>query len=100
MKAVARRLTVNVDGKDFPCYFTMGAAVIFKDITGRDTTEMDDGLSDLAVYLYACCKSASRREKTDFPFEDVQDFADGIDIGEVARLSEIMLGTDDGKKKA
>ena len=99
MSAMENRITVNVDGKEYPCYFTMGAAIAFKDITGRDTTEMTDGLSDFAVYLYACCQSACRREKMEFPFDDAQTFADGIDMKELARLSEALLGTPDGEKK-
>ncbi len=99
MNAMANRITVNVDGKEYPCYFTMGAAIAFKDITGRDTTEMTDGLSDFAIYLYACCQSACRREKREFPFDDAQTFADGIDMKELARLSEALLGTPDGEKK-
>lgn len=99
LKAMASRFTVNVGGEDYPCYFTMGAAIAFKDITGRDTTEMDNGLADLAVYLYACCKSACRREKKDFPFDDVQAFADNIDMEELARVSEELLGGGDGEKK-
>ncbi len=98
LRAMASRMSVNVGGKSYPCYFTMGAAIAFKDITGRDTTEMADGLADFAVYLYACCKSACRREKADFPFEDVQDFADGIDMEEITRLSEAMLSPDGEKK--
>ena len=76
MNAMANRITVNVDGKEYPCYFTMGAAIAFKDITGRDTTE-----------------------KMEFPFDDAQTFADGIDMKELARLSEALLGTPDGEKK-
>jgi len=98
MNVMANRITVNVDGKEYPCYFTMGAAIAFKDITGRDTTDMDNGLSDLAIYLYACCQSACKREKKDFPFDDVQTFADGIDMEELARISEALLATEDEKK--
>ncbi|MGN1254711.1 MAG: hypothetical protein ACI4T9_09005 [Prevotella sp.] len=100
LEAVQKRITVKIDGKEYPCYFTMGAALTFKDLTGRDTTEMDNGLSDFAAYLYACSKSACRREKKEFPFEDVQDFADHIDGEELARLSEAMIDTDDSQKKA
>lgn len=99
IKTVSKRIAVNINSKAYPCYFTMGAALTFKDLTGRDTTEMDNGLSDFAAYLYACCKSACSREKKEFPFEDVQQFADGIDGDELSRLSEAMITTDDSQKK-
>lgn len=100
MEEVTKRLTVKIDGKEYPCYFTMGIALTFKNITGRDTTEMSNGLSDFAVYLYACSQSACRREIKEFPFEDVRDFADHIDGEELARLSELFLTDDEEKKRS
>lgn len=98
MQAVTNRITVKMNGKEYPCYFTMGAALTFRNITGRDTAEMENGLSDFAVYLYACAKSACKREGAEFPFSDVQDFADYIDGDELARLSGVMLTTEGEKK--
>ncbi len=98
LMAVSSRMTVNAGGKEYPCYFTMGAAIAFRALTGRDTTEMENGLSDFAIYLYACCESACRREKLDFPYNNMMEFADEIDANELARLSEAMLDTGGEKK--
>lgn len=97
MKAAVGRIMVNVGEKEYPCYFTMGAALTFKNLTGKDTTEMK-GMADFAAYLFACCQSACRRERLKFPFDDMQEFADGVDADEIIRLSEVLLDTEDEKK--
>ncbi len=43
-----KMMTVIVDGREYPCYPTMGACVRFHDITGKEVAEIkgwDEGLS-------------------------------------------------------
>lgn len=49
---------VTVAGKEYPCRQTMGAMLRFKRETGREVTDMTDGVSDLCTYLYCCVVSA------------------------------------------
>lgn len=55
-------LKVTVAGKEYPCRQTMGAMLRFKRETGREVTDMTDGVSDLCTYLYCCVgrEAASR----------------------------------------
>lgn len=69
-------VTIEVDGKDYPCYQTMGALMLLERETGK-RAEQCDTLSDQCVFLWACCKSASRREGVQFDYS-VEEFADSI----------------------
>lgn len=93
------RMTINVNGTDYPCYPTMGAAIGFKDQTGRDIEKMK-GTSDFAIYIYCCARSASRREKKDFNLS-LEEFCDGVLIEDLNKLQSASTGeseTEDGKK--
>lgn len=70
------KITVVVDGKEYPCYQTMGALMLLEQETGK-SAEKCTTLSDQCVYIWACCKSACRREGVDFPYT-VTEFADAI----------------------
>lgn len=76
MKDVKRKLTIEIDGKDYPCYQTMGALMLLERETGKSADKCTT-LSDQCIFLWACCKSASRREGIDFPYT-IEDFADNI----------------------
>lgn len=82
------KITIKVNGRELPCYPTMGAALGFKNDTGRDIEQMS-GSADFAVYLYNCAKSACHREKLDFDYS-LQDFCDSIPIAEMNSLSATM----------
>lgn len=60
-------------------------------------------LSDQVIFLWACCKSACRREKIYFPYT-VEDFADNLTPEDLTAATASMLKTDgedgDGEKKA
>ena len=58
------RITVNVAGREVPCYPTMGAMLLFEETTGKDVSKMDfTSVSDQFTYLYCCASEASAREK-------------------------------------
>lgn len=84
-----KKMTIKVKDKEYPCYPTMGAAVRFKDQTGRDMEEMK-GASDFAVYVYCCVMSAYNREHGKQLDMSLQDFCDGILIEDVNALNEEM----------
>ena len=72
------RITVIIDGVEYPCYFTLGAALEFKQISGHDASKMDGtDLVELGTLLYCQCKAAARREKQDFPYT-LEDFLDQV----------------------
>ena len=79
-----KKLTITVDGKEYPCRPTMGAMLRFKQETGREVTQIEPGdLSGLVTYLWCCIRSSCKREGTDFPLS-LMDFADSIDPQDVA----------------
>ena len=74
-----RRIEITVNGEAYPCYQTGGAMLRFKDLTGKEVTEIEaKSISDLIKFLWCCTVSACAREKRQFPLS-LMDFADGID---------------------
>ena len=78
---------VKIDGKEYPCYVTMGAFLEFKKETGKEATEPEalSGMTDMIAWLWATVKSASRREKKDFPLT-LEEFADAITPDELPEI--------------
>lgn len=76
-----RQIRMTIKGEAYPCYPTMGAMLRYKDLTGKEVTEIKGGeLSELCKYLWCCVVSASRREGKEFPLS-LEDFADNVDLG-------------------
>lgn len=98
--AEKKRMTLTVDGRELPCYPTMGASLYFKQETGRDIEDMK-GSTDFAIYLWCCAKSACHREKKDFAYT-LEDFCDNILLEDMQSLNASMTAaaTGDGKKGA
>lgn len=93
-KEVNKKLLVEIDGKKYPCYQTMGALMLLERETGK-RAEQCDTLSDQCVFLWACCKSACRREGVEFDYT-VEDFADNItpdDLVAWANAQALAAGT-------
>lgn len=92
-----KKMTIRVNGTEYPCYPTMGAAVRFKDMTGRDIEDMK-GTSDFALYIYCCAKSAYRRENNKDLEMSREDFCDGVLIEDLNELNAEMSaeGKDSG----
>lgn len=94
------KVTVNINGVDYPCRPTMGAMLRFKKETGKEVTEMQQGgFSDLCAYLYCCVASASAADKV--PFEmSLMDFADALSPEDMTAWAQQVQGdgtkTDDG----
>lgn len=79
---------LKIGGAEYPCQQTMGALRIFHSEVGHDI-EADLGkmsTQDFFVYIYACCKSASRKLGKAFPYSSYEDFADDIPIESVKQV--------------
>lgn len=98
---------ITINGKDYPCYRTMGAFLDYRKETGRDAATMTEttGMCDMIALVYSIVKSACRREKVDFPFT-LEEFADSIMLDDLPMLVKALQGDDpeendnqDGAKK-
>ena len=95
-----KKLTITVDGKEYPCRPTMGAMLRFKQETGREVTQIELGdLSGLVTYLWCCVLSACKREGVDFPLS-LMDFADAIAPQDVALWTASLQEEEDGDGEA
>ena len=78
-----KQMVIVVDGKDYPCYPTMGACVRFHDMTGKEVAEIKGWQSSLQCqYLYCCVKSACEREKKEFPYDPLE-FCDNVPLDQL-----------------
>lgn len=91
-----KRITINVGGREYPCYPTLGAMLRFRNATGREVTTIDmASIGDLAVYLHCCTASASAREKIPFDIE-LQEFSDSLVPSDLSAWSAAIAGGDSG----
>ena len=80
-------IEVTIGGVSYPCRMTMGAMLRFKRETGREVSEVrDEDVSDLAILLYCCIKSACNADKRDFGYS-LEDFCDAVDAEEMQAMS-------------
>lgn len=98
---------IIIEGKEYPCYVTMGAFLEFRKETGKEATEdlALTAISDMLAWLWAVVKSASRREKVEFPMS-LDEFADSITPSELPDIlkaiepdAEEAPDKEDSKKK-
>lgn len=97
------RFTITVDGKDYPCRQTMGAALDFLRHTGHDIGE-DDGSG--AIYMiYFCARSVAVAEGRTLPWTPDM-FPHMLGIEEAAAIIDIYATAlreasddDDAQKK-
>ena len=94
---------IEIDGREYPCYSTMGAMLRYRQTTGNEADTIR-GLSEMLTYLWCCVASASKREGASFEMS-LLDFADAVSVADVQSwvdsLSENVSGDADssGKKK-
>lgn len=95
---------IKVGGRELPAYETLGAAVRFKDETGRDLSKIDlTSVSDIAVLLWARVAGACAREGIEFGMT-FREFADAVDMSALSEWTQALINdaqpTDDkGAKK-
>lgn len=97
------RLSIRVNGEDYPAYLTNGALLRFKDQTGHDLEESPGGFSETFTLLWCCVAGACKREGKAFGLT-LEDFADATDPSDIeewaARLYDKQGGEEKAKKKA
>ena len=85
-----KRIMITINGKTFQCRMTLGAMMQFKELTGREVSEIKgDELSALATLLYCCAASGARTEGKDFPMS-LQEFADNVSVEELSAWAATM----------
>ncbi len=89
--------TFNIDGKDYPARFVMGAMLLYKRETGKEVSELkQDDVEGMLWLMWCCIKCACQAEKVDFPY-DFETFCNSITPQDVEAWNRQMA--DDGKKK-
>lgn len=101
-----KELKIIIDGKEHPCYSTVGAFRRFEKSTGKKYTELDpESMTDLSELLWACTKAACAREKVAFDYS-ADDFADNITAEQLTAWYRSLRDGDggdadgDGEKKS
>lgn len=86
---------IEIDGKLYPCYMTIGAMMAFKKITGREVDDMaGSGIEGVATLFFCCVRGACRREKIEFPFKDPEEMADFIRPEDLSTWEKSIAGED------
>ncbi len=98
------RIEITINGVAYPCYQTAGAMLRFKDLTGKEVSEIrGTDISDLVKFLWCCVVSACSREGRQFPLS-LMEFADGIDPEQMEEWqrqnAETAEADDDDEKKS
>lgn len=97
-------IKIKVNGRELPAYETLGAAVRFKDETGRDLSKIDiTSISDIAVLIWARVAGACSRERIEFDMT-FREFADAVDMTSLSEWTqaiqqEVAGETEPAKKK-
>lgn len=87
-KDVEKKIMIEIDDKEYPCYVTMGAYVFWEKETGKDVRECTS-LTDQITFLWACCKGACCREHIEFNYT-LQDFANNITPDDMAAWQAVQ----------
>lgn len=99
---MAKKISIEIDGKDFPCVVSMGAFEDYYEATGKEASE---GMTvrESGIWLWACVKSACERAKMEFPYERKEFMnsvtPDVLTAWAIASKEEIADKSDIGSKK-
>lgn len=67
--------------------YTMGAMVRFKELTGRESSEAEQTISDLSMIMYCAVKSASAADGVEFNMEYLE-FCDNVPLTAIAEFGK------------
>lgn len=99
-KKVLPKVTLTINGKDYPCYQTLGALRRFENETGHSVADFNqNSISEQVTLLYCMTKSACNKEGIPFDL-CVDDFADALTPEDLTILAQEMTEAPDEKKKA
>ncbi len=79
---------VTIKGMEYPLAFTVGSAIEFTRVTGKEI-DAANGVSDVGAILYACAKSASRAAHIPFSLE-FEEFCDNLTLEDLNLINEVM----------
>lgn len=99
--------TINISGKAYPCYMTMGAMLRFSNSTGMEVADVTPGAVVPMIKLCHCAVAAAcAREGMAFDMQ-LDEFADRLTPDEFARWSTLLeteatpeAAGDNGEKKS
>lgn len=87
-----KNVEITVNGKAFPCRQTMGAMLRFKQETGKEITEIEQGsFSDICTFLWCCVVSACKHDGIEFNLS-LMDFADSISPEDMEKWNNDVQG--------
>ncbi len=95
---MAKLVIKTSDGKEYPCRITMGAMIRFKRMTGRDISEMDGSVDDMATLIYCATASACAADGKKFEYTR-DEFCDRLDSDEMTNFAANMQDGKASKKK-
>ena len=87
--------SINIGGKDYPCYMTMGAWLHFKKLTGKELNEADGGVVDTLNLIWCLVAGALGAEGKKMTLS-VQSLADKLTPEEFGRWSLEQSKATDG----
>ena len=91
---------IEIAGKSYPVRATMGALVRFRQMQGKEVSEMDENSSeDVCAYVYCILVSACNADKIDFEY-DFLTFCDNVDLTTINRISQMLVDPSTEKKTA
>ena len=97
---MATKKTILINGKEYPCFKTLAANFDFKDVTGKEATQIDPkSLTDIIVYMWATIKGACKRLEMEFPFDSPHELAVYLDDDHIVEWTNIINAKPEGKKK-
>ena len=93
-------IRISINGTVYPARPTMGAMLRFKRETGKEVSQMaPDSISEIAIWMWCCAKSACNADKVDFPYS-MEDFADAVDMETLSEFnSQTSAGLESGDEK-
>lgn len=101
-----KKLEITINGTSYPCKMTLGAMLRFKELTGKEVSEISQTeVSAMATLLYCCAASGASSEGKSLDLTPVQ-FCDNISAEDlnawasaVAEAEVTPDAGDDAKKK-
>ena len=94
-----KKITITINGETYQCRMTLGAMMQFKELTGREVSEVKtDELSALATLLYCCAASGARIEGKNVSLS-LQEFADSVSVDELSAWAA-TIGEGNGEELA
>lgn len=95
-----KRMTLTIDGVDYPCTSTLGAMLYYKEYTGKEVSEVDiESPTEVVTFMWCLTRAACEREGVEMPWT-LQQFANRLDADDLQQwVSAVVEQTGETKKK-